>query len=97
LGKVKLALKRSIFETKKWLYHNVVTTMHCKEICNLAVELSGSPPGSQPFLHGYKRAHSQVEEKLTKRERQKYRIMAKKWSEKKLPPRMQQQYVHGKF
>jgi len=71
--------------------------MHRKEICNLAVELSGSPPGSQPFLRAYKRACSQVEEKLTKRECQKYRIMAKKWSEKKLPPRMQPWYVHGKF
>jgi len=71
--------------------------MHHKEICKLAAKLLASQPGSSPFLRAYKRACSQVEEKFTDREHQKYRIMAKKWSEKKLPPKMQQWYVHGNF
>jgi hypothetical protein len=68
--------------------------MHRSEIHELAVELSQSTPGSSQYLSAYKAARSQVERKFSESQRQKYKAMAKEWSNKKLPPRMQQRYVH---
>jgi len=68
--------------------------MHPKKISKLAQELSNSPPGSLDYLSAYKRALTQVEGELSQRQQQKYQAMAKEWSKKKLPPRMQQRYLH---
>lgn len=69
--------------------------MHRKEIHKLAIKLAKNTPGSPHYLANYKRARNQVGEKLTEDERQKYKAMAKKWTESKLPPRVQQRYAHG--
>jgi len=61
----------------------------------LAAKLSEGTPGSRPFLGAYNRAWHQVEKKLTKDQCQKYLALAKEWSEKKLPLKMQMQYVHS--
>jgi hypothetical protein len=71
--------------------------MHRQEIHNLAVELSKNVPGSHQYLRNYNRARGQVEKKLTNSERQKYKAMAKEWSETQLPPNMQQRCVHGNY
>jgi len=69
--------------------------MKFEKIAKLAAELSKSPPGSASFLHAYKPARTQVDKKLSKRMWRKYEAMAKEWTEKRLPPRMQQRYVYG--
>ena len=68
--------------------------MHREEISKLAEELSDSTPGSLDYLRDYRRALTQVEGELSQRQQQKYRAMAKEWTEKKLPPEMQQRYFH---
>jgi hypothetical protein len=69
--------------------------MHRKKIHKLATKLSQNAPGSLDYLKHYNKARKQVERKLTDDKRREYKAMAKEWSEKKLPPRMQQRYVHG--
>jgi hypothetical protein len=69
--------------------------MHRKEIHKLANKFSKNTPGSTLYLRSYNRARNQVERKLTENQRQRYKAMAKEWSEKKLPPRMQQRYARG--
>lgn len=69
--------------------------MQRQKIHNLAVELSKNLPGSSDYLSNYHKARVQVEEELTDDQRQSYKVMAKDWSSKQLPPRMQQRYVHG--
>jgi hypothetical protein len=69
---------------------DVLISMHRKQIHKLAVRLSQNVPGSVEYLSQYHRARVQVEETLTDDQRRTYRAMAKEWSEKKLPPRMQQ-------
>ena len=92
---MKRGSQKSVFETRKWTYFDVVTAMNRKEISKLAINLSQSKPGSPMYLQAYKKARNQVEGKLTDNQRQRYKAMAKEWSEKKLPARMQQRYVHG--
>jgi len=77
--------------------HEVFAAMNQQRIHDLALELLESMPGSLHYLSGYSRAHSQIEGKLTEEQCQKYRMMAKEWSEKKLPPGMQKQYVHSNY
>jgi hypothetical protein len=69
--------------------------MHRKKINKLAAKISKNVPGSSDYLSSYNKARSQVEKKLTDDQRQKYKAMAKEWSEKKLPPRAQQRYVYS--
>jgi len=80
---------------QKWSYFDVVTTMHRKQINKLVVKLLQSAPRLSGFLSAYKRACSKFERKLPESQCQKYQVMAKEWSEKELPLRMQQQYKHG--
>jgi len=68
-----------------------------QEIHILAVKLSKNVPGSLQYLCYYNRARSQVEKGLTNDVGQKYKAMAKEWSETQLPPNMQQRYVHGNY
>jgi hypothetical protein len=68
-----------------------------QDIHRLAVTLSRNVPGSPQYLRHYNRARSQVERNLTDDQRQKYKAMAKEWSESQLPPHMQQRYVHGNY
>ena len=79
---------------KKWSYFDVLTAMHREQINKLAAKLSNSKPGSPAFLSAYKRARSKVEKTLPESLLQRYHVMAKEWSEKPLPPMMQQQYVY---
>lgn len=80
---------------RKWTYLDVVTTMNRDKISKLAVERSGSPAGSPLYIRAYKGACSEFEKGLSESQRRMYRVKAKEWSEKKLPARMQQRYVHG--
>jgi len=79
---------------RRWSYLDIVTAMHREQISKLAAKLSNSAPGSSPFLSAYKRARSKVAKNLPKSLCQRYHVMAKEWSEKVLPPRMQQRYAH---
>ena len=69
--------------------------MNRKKIHAMAAKISQERPGTPHYLSGYSRARKIIERKFTEEEHRKYKAMAKEWSEKKLPPRMQQQYVHG--
>lgn len=66
-----------------------------KEIHKLTLDLCKNVPGSRQYMQYYNKARSEVERSLTDDERQRYKAMAKEWSERKLPPKMQQRYVHG--
>jgi hypothetical protein len=68
--------------------------MHRDKIHKLAVKLSQNVPGSAAYLSSYSRARRKVEEKLTENQRQSYRVMAKDWSDKQLPPSEQQRYAY---
>ncbi len=83
-----------MFELRKWTYLDVVIAMHRKVISQLAVKISQHKPGSPQYLSAYRRACGKVERKLSERQRRMYRVMAKEWTEKKLPLMMQQRYVH---
>jgi hypothetical protein len=65
------------------------------EIHKLAIKLSQNTAGSAGYLASYHTARNQVEADLTDNQHQKYKVMAKEWSEKKLPLKMQQRYAHG--
>jgi hypothetical protein len=69
--------------------------MNSKKIHELTEKISNNRPGSTRYLAFYKRARRQVEEELTEGTRQKYKAMAKDWSEKQPPQWMQQRYVLG--
>jgi len=79
---------------RRWSYLDVVTAMHHEQIAKLAAKLSNSAPRSPAFLSAYKTARSKVSKTLPESLRHKYHVMAKEWSEKALPPRMQQRYAH---
>ena len=68
--------------------------MHRQEIIDKAVGLSESRAGSASFLKRYKEARALVEKEFPEGQRQKYKAMAKEWSEKPLPSQLQQEYVH---
>jgi len=61
----------------------------------LALKLSKNTPGLLHYLSNYHKARAKLEAKLTNDQCQSYKAMAKEWLEKKLPPKMQQWYVHG--
>ena len=67
--------------------------MHRKTISKMAVKLSNSPPGSVRYIKRYPGARRKVETRLTENQRQKYKAMAKDWSEGKLPQKVQYQYA----
>jgi len=60
--------------------------MHHKVISQLAVKISQHKPKSPQYLSAYRRACGKVEWKLSERQHRMYRMMAKEWMEKKLPP-----------
>lgn len=68
--------------------------MHRKQVHKSAVKLFQTAPGSAGYLGSYSAACHQVEGKLTDNQRQMYKAMAKEWSEKKLPLKLQQRYAH---
>ena len=72
-----------------------MTAMHRGQIAKLAAKISNDPPGSPGYLSAYSRARCKVGQGLKDNQRQKYKAMAKEWSEKRLPKEMQQRYVHG--
>jgi len=72
----------------------VFTVMNSTRIDELAIKISQAKSGSIPYLAVYHKARKQLEKKLTEKERQMYRATAKKWTEGKLPRKMQQQYVY---
>ena len=61
----------------------------------MAAKISQEKPEMLHYLSSYSKAYKIIKRKFMEQERQKYKVMAKEWSEKKLPPRMQQQYVHS--
>jgi hypothetical protein len=69
--------------------------MNRPKINALAKEISGDAAGSRLYLENYHRARNQVEQTLSEDDRQIYKAIAKKWTEKKLPKNMQKRYVHG--
>jgi len=69
--------------------------MNRKKLHKLALKLWKNTLGSSHYLSNYHKARTKLEAKLTDDRRQSYKVMAKEWSEKKLPPKMQQWYVHG--
>jgi hypothetical protein len=96
-GKVRRRSKKSAFDIQTWTYFDVLTVMRRKEIHKLAVKLSKHPAGSPRYLSSYKLARTKVEKKLTDDQRRKYKAMAKEWSERKLPRKVQHRYVRGNY
>jgi hypothetical protein len=94
-GKVRRPSKKSAFQTPRWSYLDVVTTMNRRKINKLALKLSQSRAGSPRYLSNYGRARAKVERQLTETQRRKYKAMAKEWGKHRLPRKAQQQYVHG--
>jgi len=72
---------------------DILTVKRQKKIHKLALKLSNDLAGSPTYLASYKTACSQVEKNLSNKWRQKYKVLAKEWLEKGLPPTMQQRYV----
>jgi hypothetical protein len=64
-GKIKWGSKKSVFETRKWTYREVLIAMHCDEIGKLAAELSQSAPGLSDYLASYHTACHHVDANLT--------------------------------
>jgi len=60
-----------------------------QKINKLSEKLSESAPGSRPFLGAWIKVRHRVELTLTDSQRQEYIALAKKWSENKLPRKMQ--------
>jgi len=77
------------------MYLNVMSAMHGKKINKQAIKILKKVLGSSDYLSHYQKACGQIEAKLTDNQHQKYKVMAKEWSEKKLPPKMQRWYVGG--
>jgi len=69
--------------------------MHCQQLHELAKKNSQDVPGSKHYIACFSKARGEVEQQLTDRQRQKYKAMAKEWSEKELPPQMQKRYLYG--
>ena len=65
------------------------------EIHQLALKLSGDVPGSRKYLASYSVACYRIEKKLSDQQRTKYKAMANKWLDKKLPQDMQHWYIYG--
>ena len=61
----------------------------------MAVKMSGSGPGSGPYLACYKKAVNAVESGLDEDTRVKYQAEAKQWSEQPMPPQQQRRYVQA--
>jgi hypothetical protein len=87
--------KKTVFDTPRWTYFDVLTTMNRRKLHKLTLKLSQSPAGSARYLGCYGRARRQFERNLSEDLRQKYKAMAKEWGKKKLPRKIQQRYVHG--
>ncbi len=69
--------------------------MHHQQIHELALETSQDKPGSPRYISSFSKAHCQVEEQLTDLQCQKYKALAKEWSEMKLPQKMQMRYSYS--
>jgi hypothetical protein len=64
--------------------------MNRQKIHKLAVEYSKNLLEAPHYFANYNRACREVEEKFTDDQREKYKAMAKEWTEIELPPNMQQ-------
>ncbi len=69
--------------------------MHHQQIHELALETSQDKPGSPCYISSFSKARCQVEEQLTDLQHQKYKALAKEWSEMKLPQKMQMRYLYS--
>ncbi len=69
--------------------------MHHQQIHELALETLQDKPGSPCYISSFSKACCQVEEQLTDLQCQKYKALAKEWSEMKLPQKMQMQYSYS--
>lgn len=92
---MKKGSTKSAFQTLKWSFRDVLGTLHRQQINNLAIKLSKNAAGSQSYMAYYSKARNEVEKTLTDNQRQLYKAMAKQWTERVLPPDVQQRYVHG--
>jgi hypothetical protein len=69
--------------------------MQGDQINDLAVKRLKSAPGTTAYLKEYKKARHDVGEELSETLQTKYKGMAQEWSERELPSRIKQRYVHG--
>ena len=91
----KQGSKKFAFNNQRWTYRDVLTAKLQLEIHQLALKLSGDVSGSQKYLASYSVARYRIEKKLSDRQHTKYKVMANKWLDKKLPQDMQHQYIYG--
>ncbi|KAI9441037.1 hypothetical protein BJY52DRAFT_1195315 [Lactarius psammicola] len=87
--------KRLKFQHRNWMFNDILVDAHRKEIDKMAVEISGSRPGSAAYLGCYKKAIKIINERLDEETWVKYRAEAKKWTEQR-PPHGQQQWMFEK-
>ncbi|KAI9440947.1 hypothetical protein H4582DRAFT_2074735 [Lactarius indigo] len=96
-NKCRQERKRFSFRHKRWTYHDILIDHHRQELDKMAVEMSGSTPGSRSYLGCYRKAVKLIGERLDEDTQVKYRAEAKKWAEQGVPPRQQQRMFekHG--
>ncbi|KAH9027300.1 hypothetical protein EDB84DRAFT_1563480 [Lactarius hengduanensis] len=95
LNKCRRDRKKFNFRGKEWTYRDILVDHHREELDKMAVEMSGSAPGSPHYLGFYQKAIKLIDEGLDEETRVKYRAEAKKWAEKTVPPQ-EQQRMFGK-
>ncbi|KAN0128686.1 hypothetical protein V8E53_013505 [Lactarius tabidus] len=82
---------------RKWTYTDFMINVHRQEVGEVATQLSGARPGLVAYISSYRKALQIVEERLDDKTHAKYQAEAKKWTEQKPPPQVQQQMFnkHG--
>jgi hypothetical protein len=86
--------KKANNPVRAWSLSQVVGKVHKEEVDNLTVDASGCPKGSTGFFKFYQKVLANfVTKRLTEEEREKYRKMAREWTERSPPEAVQQEYA----
>ena len=84
-------VKKASNPTRTWTVSQVVGKLFKEEVESLCEEESGLPKGSTGFFSVYQKVLSQFVKAMSKEDRDKYRKMAREWSERSPPKEVQQE------
>ena len=79
--------------TRRWSGQNAFYHENKAQITELTQQISGGVPGSQAFLGALQDATTQLWKKLSSEEQDKYRVLAKEWSDERPPKHIQAKHV----
>jgi len=79
--------------TRRWSGRNAFYHGNKAKITELTQQISGGVPGSQAFLGALQDATTQLWKTLSSEEQEKYRELAKVWSNDRPPKHIQAKYV----